>query len=190
MLAHIVSDERLHEAAKQEVNSAWESKQLNLKSLSKNSPILDGIFRECLRLKAGAMMGRRVQAPTRIGNKRLKPGASILIPSRQLHSNENIWGTNHNSFDPNRFVGNKEFLKHSSYRPFGGGVSFCPGRKIAREQVFTLIAILVHRFDIALSEEMRTEFPRINLSTPALGVTGPAKGMDIFLDLRPRATQI
>ena len=186
MLAHIVSDERLRGAIKQEVNAAWESEQLNIKLLCENAPMLDGTFHECLRLKAGVMMGRKVQALTRIGNKWLRPGASILIPSRQLHFNETVWGANYKSFDPNRFAKKKDLLKHSSYRPFGGGVSFCPGRKIAREQIFALVAILFHRFDIVPSKEMRTEFPRLNVSTPALGVTGPAKGMDIFLDLRPQ----
>ena len=66
-------------------------------------------------------------------------------------------------------------------------MSLCPGRKIAKEQVFALIAILFHRFDVTLSPEMRTEFPRLDVSTPALGVTGPAKGMDVFLDVRERA---
>lgn len=190
MLAHIISDERLHGAVKQEVDAAWKLEQLDIKSLCANSPILDGIFQECLRLKAGAMMGRKVQAPTRIGNKWLKPGTSIPIPSRQLHSNGNVWGENHKSFDPKRFAENKGLLKHSSYRPFGGGVSFCLGRKIAREEVFALIAILFHRFDIVLSKELRTEFPRLDFSTPALGVTGVAKGMDIFLDLGHRTKHI
>ena len=183
MLAHIISDDQLYRDVKLEVDTAWKSEQLDIKFLCANAPVLDDTFNECLRLKAGAMMGRKVQAPTRIGNKWLKPGASILIPSRQLHSNEDVWGSNHKSFDGKRFAQNKGLLKHSSYRPFGGGVSFCPGRKIAREHVFALVAILFHRFDIVISKEMRTEFPRLDMSTPALGVTGPAKGMDIFLDL-------
>ena len=190
VLAHIISDERLHDAVKQEVNAAWKSEQLDIKFLCANSPILDDTFHECLRLKAGAMMGRKVEAPTRIGNKWLKPGASILIPSRQLHFNEHVWGANAKGFDAKRFSEHKGLLKHSSYRPFGGGVSLCPGRKIAKEQVFALIAILFHRFDVTLSQEMRTEFPRLDVSTPALGITGPAKGMDVFLDVSNRAKKI
>ena len=48
-----------------------------------------------------------------------------------------------------------------------------------------MIAILFHRFDVTLYE-MRTEFSRLDCSPPALGGTGPAKGMDIFLDLNSR----
>jgi cytochrome P450 len=150
--------------------------------------MLDGVFHECLRHKGGAMMGRKVLAPTRIGNKCLQPGAGVLIPSRQLHFNEQVWGANHQSFDAKRFAEKKDLLKHSSYRPFGGGVSLCPGRTISKVKVFALVAVLFHRFDVRLSEEMRTPFPGLDVSTPALGVTGPKKGMDIFLDLRHRAT--
>lgn len=183
MLAHILFDEQLCKAVKQEVNSAWESEQLDIKSLCANATVLDRTFHECLRLKAGAMMGRKVLAPTQIGNNILKTGGTVLIPSRQLHSNASVWGPDHQQFAEARFAKNGSLLKHSSYRPFGGGVSLCPGRKIAKEQVFAFVAILIHRFDIKLDKDMRQEFPRLNISTPALGVTGPAKGMDVFVEL-------
>lgn len=183
MLAHILYDEQLRKAVKQEVDAAWESEHLDVKLLCNNAKVLDRTFHECLRLKAGAMMGRKVLAPIRIGNKMLEPGGTVLIPSRQLHSNENVWGADHTHFAGERFAKNEDLLKHSSYRPFGGGVSLCPGRKIAREQVFVFVAILIHRFNVELDQEMRQEFPRLNVSTPALGVTGPAKGMDVFVKL-------
>lgn len=183
VIAHILYDEQLRKAVKQEVNAAWKSEHLDLKFLCTNAQVLDRTFHECLRLKAGAMMGRKVLAPTRIGNKMLKPGGTVLIPSRQLHANANVWGADHQQFAEARFAKNEGLLKHSSYRPFGGGVSLCPGRKIAKEQVFALVAILIHRFDVKLNQDMRQEFPKLNVNTPALGVTGPAKGMDIFMEL-------
>lgn len=185
ILAHVISDPGLHDAVKQEIDAVWTSGHLDIVSLSTKTPILENVFHECLRLKAGAMMGRKVKSSTCIGNKWLKSGASILIPSRQLHFNKNIWGPNPQDFDIKRFT-DKRFLKHCSYRPFGGGVSWCPGRKIAMEQIFALIAILLHRFDISLSKDLCTEFSRLDVSTPALGVTSPADGMDIFPDIRPR----
>lgn len=183
VLAYILFEERLRDAVKLEVNAARKSGELDIKFLCANAPVLNNIFHECLRLNAGAMMGRKVLAPTRIGNKILKPGASILVPSRQLHSNEDVWGENYKNFDVKRFTKDEGLLRHSSYRPFGGGVSFCPGRKIAKQQVFALVAILVQRFDIAINKEKRPDFPGIDVSTPALGVLGPAKGMDILVDL-------
>lgn len=185
VLAHILFDEQLRKAVKEEVNAAWKSEHLDIKSLSANATVLNRTFHECLRLKAGAMMGRKVLTPTRIGNKMLKQGGMVLIPSRQLHSNANVWGADHQHFDEARFAKDEGLLKHSSYRPFGGGVSLCPGRKIAKEQVFAFVAILIHRLDVKLNQDMRQEFPKLNNSTPALGVMGPAKRMDIFVDLSP-----
>ena len=183
MVTQILFDEQLRKAVKEEVNTAWQSEDLDVKFLCANATVLDRTFHECLRLKAGAMMGRKVLAPTRIGNKLLNPGGTVLIPTRQLHSNPNVWGTDHQQFSEARFANNQGLLKHSSYRPFGGGVSLCPGRKAAREQVFAFVAILIHRFDIKLNRDIRQEFPSLNISTPALGVTGPAKGMDILVEL-------
>ena len=183
MLAHILFDKKLRQDVKEEVSAAWKSGHLDVKSLSANATVLNRTFHECLRLKAGAMMGRKVLTPTRIGNKMLKRGGTVLIPSRQLHSNANVWGADHQHFAEGRFAKDEGLLRHSSYRPFGGGVSLCPGRKIAKEQVFAFVAILIHRLDIKLNQDMRQEFPKLNVSTPALGVMGPAKGMDIFVDL-------
>ncbi|KAI4273322.1 MAG: hypothetical protein L6R38_006366 [Xanthoria sp. 2 TBL-2021] len=183
VLARILFDEQLREAVKEEVNAAWKSEHLDVKSLCANATVLDGTFHECLRLSAGAMMGRKVLEATRIGDKILKPGGTVLVPSRQLHSNANVWGTDHQQFSETRFAKNGSLVRHSSYRPFGGGVSLCPGRKLAREQVFTLVAILIHRFDVRLSHDKKQKFPQLNVSTPALGVTGPAKDMDVYVEL-------
>ncbi|KAL8762221.1 MAG: hypothetical protein Q9184_001738 [Pyrenodesmia sp. 2 TL-2023] len=148
VVAKILFDKQLRKAVKEEVNAAWQSQHLDVKSLCANATVLDRIFHECLRLKAGAMMGRKVPAPMRIGNKMLRSGGKILIPSRQLHSNVSLWGPDHHNFAEERFAKNKNLLKHSSYRPFGGRVSLCPGRKIAKEQVVAFVAILLRRFDI------------------------------------------
>ncbi|KAL9028580.1 MAG: hypothetical protein Q9180_007144, partial [Flavoplaca navasiana] len=183
VLAHILFDKRLCKAVKEEVNSAWKSEQLDVKFLCANSPMLDGTFHECLRLAAGAMMGRKVLPTTQIGVKILKPGGTVLVPSHQLYSNTNVWGSDHEHFCEARFAKNSSLTRHSSYRPFGGGVSLCPGRKLAREQVSTMVAILLRQLDVRLSQDKKHEFPRLNVSTPALGVTGPAKDTDVYVEL-------
>ena len=133
------------------------------------------------------MMSRKVLARTNIGSKVLQPGTNVLMPSRQLHMNEQVWGADCARFDAGRFVENKTLLRHSSYRPFGGGVSYCPGRVMAKEQVYAFVAILFHRFDFKLSQKDGTEFPKLDESMPALGITGPVKGMDIIMDMNVRS---
>lgn len=134
------------------------------------------------------MVSRKVLEPTTIGGKILQPGNSVIIPSRQLHKNEAVWGENVNDFDAFRFTKNKGLARHSSFRPFGGGVTYCPGRILAKEEVFGFIAILLHRFNIRLAElpEANGEkqiFPQLDDSTPALGITGPVKSMDVVVEM-------
>ena len=101
--------------------------------------------------------------------------------------NEQVWGADCARFDAGRFVENKTLLRHSSYRPFGGGVSYCPGRVMAKEQVYAFVGILFHRFEMKMSQKDGIEFPRLDESMPSLGITGPVKGMDIVLDLKVRS---
>ena len=132
------------------------------------------------------MVSRKVLEPTVIGGKVLQPGNSVIIPSRQLHKNEDVWASNVNEFDAFRFAKNKSLARHSSYRPFGRGVTYCPGRVLAKEEVFGFIAILLHRFNIKLAQfcdGKKQVFPQLDDSTPTLGITGPAKSMDVILDM-------
>ena len=134
------------------------------------------------------MVSRKVLEPTHIGEKVLQPGNSIIIPSRQLHTNEDVWGKNVKEFDAFRFAKKRSLARHSSYRPFGGGVTYCPGRVLAKEEVFGFLAILLHRFQMRLAQPngdkgKQQKFPLLDDSKPALGITGPAKNMDVMVDL-------
>ena len=185
MLSYLLFDQSLLDQVKKEVDASWSEGILDLKSLCKNSSTLDAVFHEALRLKGGAMMSRKVTARTELGGKILEPGNSIIIPSRQLHTNPKVWGSNSSDFEPFRFAKKKSLIRHSSYRPFGGGVTYCPGRALAREEVFGFIAILLHRFHVQLAScgKEKQQFPRLDDSTPALGITGPVKGMDVLIEM-------
>lgn len=133
------------------------------------------------------MVSRKVLAPTTISGRVLQPGNSIIIPSRQLHKNKDVWGADVNDFDAFRFAKRKSLARHSSYRPFGGGVTYCPGRVLAKEEVFGFVAIILHRYNIKLAQpsgsQKKQTFPRLDDSTPALGITGPVKSMDVIIDM-------
>lgn len=87
------------------------------------------------------MMSRKVLTQTQIGDKLLQSGTNILMPSRQLHMNSDVWGQDYKRFDAERFVRDKSLIRHSSYRPFGGGLSYWPGRVMAKEQVYAFVAV-------------------------------------------------
>ena len=185
---HLLFNEDLLRLVRSETENAWEDGQLDKKHLCANSPILDAMFHEALRLNGGAMVARKVLQPLELGGKILQQGNTVLIPSRQLHKNENVWGHDVNEFNAFRFAKDKSLAQHSSFRPFGGGVTYCPGRVLAKEEVFGFIAILSHRFDLklakmAVSGTSQQTFPRLDDTIPALSISGPVKGMDIHVDL-------
>ncbi|KAM4064610.1 cytochrome p450 [Hirsutella rhossiliensis] len=187
ILAHLLYDEALLRPVRQETEAAWRAGRLDVKHLCANSTRLHAVFNETLRLRNGAGALRVVTQQTVIGGKVLAQGHSILIPFRQLHTNEAVWGPTVGAFDPSRFLNRKSLARHSSFRPFGGGTTYCPGRILAREEVYGFIAVLLHRFDVALHPDAGEQpFPRFNDTVPSLGVSGPLGGMDVLVDLAPR----
>lgn len=188
VMAYLLYDDEIKELVRQETEAAWKSGKLDIKFLCANCPNLEAIFNEALRLNGGAMVSRVVLERTMIGGKDLLPGSSILIPSRQLHTNEDVWGSNVREFEATRFLKKKSLARHSSFRPFGGGSTYCPGRVLAKEEVYGFVAILFHRFnmelaDVATDGRKKPPFPRLNDTTPALGITGPLKSMDVIVDM-------
>ena len=129
------------------------------------------------------MVSRKVLAPTEIGGKSLETGNSIIIPSRQLHTNTDIWGSDVKEFRASTIAKKKNLTRHSSFRPFGGGITYCPGRVLAKEEVFGFIAIILHRFNIKLADNEKQKFPRLDESKPALGIAGPVESMDVIVSI-------
>lgn len=99
-----------------------------------------------------------------------------------LQHDPNVWGSTFAEFDADRFLGDPNLSSSPSYRPFGGGISICPGRRFAKQAVFSLVAMLLHRTDIKLA--FRQEFPELDITKPSLGVNGPLAGHDVIVELK------
>lgn len=191
MLARLLYNDDLANLVRKETEAAWkQSGCLDIKYLVANCPHLDSVFYESLRLNGGAMVSRVVLNKTTIGGKVLQPRTTILMPSRQLHTNEAVWGLGSAfDFDAQRFLNHRGLVRSPSFRPFGGGATYCPGRKLAREEVYGFVAILLHRFDMSVvctqgKEGERPPFPILDKTTPGLGITGPLKAMDVIVEMR------
>jgi hypothetical protein len=94
-------------------------------------------------------------------------------------------------FEPQRFLNNKAMYHSSSYRPFGGGNTICPGRNLARKSIYTFTAILLGRYDVSLAETVefmagKQSFPRIDDTKPGLGALAPVHGDDVILILKKK----
>lgn len=190
MLAYLLFDQSLLASVKKETEGTFKDGSIDIKNLLERCPLLESIFHEVLRLVNGALSVRKVIAPTQIGGKTLRPGNKLLFPFRQLHFNEQVWGANPARFEPERFLKKKSLASHISYRPFGGGVSQCPGRYMAKTEVMGFIAFLLHRFHVELSTFPELglsgnpqKFPKLDGSKPSTGITGPVDHMDVFIEV-------
>lgn len=189
MLAFILQSPSLHQAIGDEIAPAWLSTgTLASEHVDKHSPRLEAVFLEVLRLMNSPSTARTVISDTVVGGKQLRAGAKVMVPYRQLHLNQSIFGSTAASFDADRFQRDETLARSSSYRPFGGGLTLCPGRFIARSEVLMFVASVLWRFDVKVlkwSGKMENAgFPEPEDRNPPIGLMGPIKGHDVIVELR------
>ena len=136
------------------------------------------------------MVACRALKPLDLGGKLLRKGYKLLILFRQLLKDEKVWVSDVNEFKAFRFAKDKSLTRHWSFKSFNGGLTYCPGRVLAKQGVFGFVAILLHRFDLDLSSTRpggpQQALPQLGDTTPALGISGPLKGMDLFANVKVR----
>ena len=151
-------------------------------------PRLKSLFNEVLRYTSASSSIRTVISPTVIGAKQFHAGARVVCPFRQLHYNEAVYGDDVMTFNPDRFLQNKTLARSSSHRPFGSGTSYCPGRFIARQEVYYVVTLILYRFEVELTRKPGSvgdpTFPVMDEWRPTTGMMSPIPGDDVFLQVR------
>ncbi|KAK0516257.1 hypothetical protein JMJ35_000860 [Cladonia borealis] len=185
MMAYLVHDSLLYAAIKAEVTVAVGGGLLRLETRLDECPRLAALYDEVLRLTASSASIRTVESDTTLRNVVLSAGGKVLLPFRQLHFNEKVFGNNVDECDAERFLRDKDLSNSSSFRPFGGGSTYCPGRYVARREVMVFIALAMSRFDdIMLAENELFAFPKLDTKTPSLGIMMPMIGEDVQVVVR------
>lgn len=132
---------------------------------------------------------RLVVKQTMIGTKTLRPGRKLLMPYRQMHLDGDVWGPAAAKFDAGRFLRDKNLSRSPSFRPFGGGNGYCPGRFLARREVFMFVATVLRRFELDLllsSNGSKPKFPNLDETTPTGGILSPVAGEDVIVQVQSR----
>ncbi|CAD6446126.1 2e5bed58-8b25-417b-ab5c-118505115baa [Sclerotinia trifoliorum] len=186
-LAYLFHSRELPSRVYEEIESAMakDSTKEKLSFLMDSSPWLAGLFHETLRLCSASSSIRLVTAPTKIGGKILPVGSRVIVPFRQMHFDERVFGGDIEAFHPERFVENKGLVNSTSYRPFGGGISYCPGRFIARQEVCVFIALLLKGYQTELVGDRK--FPKLDAGKPTTGLMDAKIGEEVLLKLTPRS---
>ena len=183
MLAYLLFDKPNFKIIQKEARSAAvQHLQGSETALEQTFPRCIALFNESLRITTSSGSIRTVASPTQIGNYVLQPGSRVLLPFRQLHMNEEAFGLDATAFKADRFLGN-DLVKDPSFRPFGGGITYCPGRYIARKEVVAVVVLALRSFDIELKDGSNSAFPKIDEKKPFLGVLAPLEGEDLRLRL-------
>ncbi len=143
---------------------------------------LQSCVSEALRLSSGSLTLRQARRPTTLT---LDSGETIAIrqgdrvclyPYVSHHDPELFPEPGRYRWD--RFLGEggaRQFFRGGrrvtlALMPYGGGVSMCPGRFLANDEVMQLIALVLTRLDVEL---LRSELPPLDQRRAGLGVLPP-----------------
>lgn len=189
-MAHLLYDNSLFAAVRNEVDPAISKGSSGLESRLESCSLLGAVYNEVLRLNTASASVRTVSAPTHLGRLTLSPGATVLMPYRQLHLNKAVFGLDADAFDPSRFLGDRDLSRSPSFRPFGGGTTYCAGRHVAKREVLTFVALALHRYDFKLAgtqaSKSQGSFPKVDEKKPCLGVLPPLVGNDVHVVITER----
>ena len=134
-------------------------RSVDVTSLKQHCPLLASTFQETLRYCSIGTSVRQVMEGTELdGQWLMKKDSMVQMPSRIVHKDSSLWGTDVNDFNPRRFMkdpgaqktdsGAKKRPSAAAFRAFGGGTTLCPGRHFATNEVLAVTAMFVPRYDM------------------------------------------
>ena len=188
-LAYLLYDPVLLGSIREETTPAFASGDTNIDYLLESSPRLNALFDEVLRITNSSSSVRSVTRDTMINGSKFRAGKRILMPYRQLHFDKSVFDIDAQEFDARRFLKHPGLSKSQSYRPFGGGSTYCPGRFIARLEVVAFVAIVLQRFNVELvmgENKSLPPFPRLEEMRPCLGIMPPVQDGDLIVKVSRR----
>lgn len=112
------------------------------------------IFKESMRLYPPITFIPRVAAEnTKIGKRKIKKGAMIMIAPWVIHRHHDYW-ENPDCFDATRFMPHREKeINPNTYMPFGLGPRVCVGANFATIEATLILARLAMRYDFKLEPD-------------------------------------
>ncbi|VUC24493.1 unnamed protein product [Clonostachys rosea] len=190
-LAYLLFDPELLNVIKEEMQPAWNSEgegSLDMSYLLDKCPRLSSFYEEVLRITVDSVGARVVMKETMVGSKKLSAGRKVLMPFRQGHYDPEFFGPDAASFNPTRFLENEKLSRSASWKPFGGGQAWCPGRFMARREVYMFLGVVLFRFntDLYSSDHRTPEFPVLDDSYPWGGILTPKPGQKVLVEISKR----
>lgn len=115
------------------------------------------VLSETLRLYPPTVgVNRMATESVTVGGYDFAEGTQFILPQWVPHRDERFW-EDPESFDPSRWQGDFD-RPQFSYFPFSGGPRFCPGKKVARQEMAIALAEMVGRVDLDVSVDGEIAF--------------------------------
>lgn len=178
-------------------------------------PVLMSTWQEVLRFNHVGISARVVMQDVFLGGYLLKKGSTAMVVSPVMHSDTTVWGSSAREFQHRRFSltysnadGREHFTssgnhdektagegqrkasnldKSPAYRNFGGGSTLCPGRHLATQEVLSLVALLVMRFDVHPARGRHWISPRKDVPGPtSMPIPVAGEPSDLRVEMVPR----
>ena len=122
----------------------------------------------------------------------LKKESRVAVLMSLVHMDESVF-RNASSFQWDRFrpdavTGKKPVFRKQGkilatpVRPFGGGVSMCPGRKFASYEIKIFVAELLHRYDLELLDKDKNL--KTDSSRAGVGIYSPLEDVNVRISRR------
>ena len=149
-LAEMIRNVHIQEALVREVDEVWGGREISrhssdeeIVSAVRDMVYLDAVLKETLRRHPPGLAVRTLQEDIEILNHRVPAGVLVMVSQKVLHHHPKYWD-HPNTFDPDRFLGNKEITPFS-YCPFLMGPRRCLGKNFAIWEMKIFIAVWLSR---------------------------------------------
>jgi cytochrome P450 len=85
----------------------------------------------------------------------LRGGNLALVPMCQLHDDRSVFGEDAGVFCATLFKRETSLQHCTSYKPYGGGITYCPGRFFAMQKIFAFVAVMLNQYGIQKQQGCR-----------------------------------
>lgn len=193
LLLHL--DENLTKEIRQEIDDCIEShtaedgtvtKTIDISSIKESCPLLLSSYQEVLRYTSMGASVREVMEDTYLENFFLKKGAMLHMPSRIIHQDKDLWGSNVGDFYPRRFMAEEKQNRPREFcfRPFGGGKTLCPGRHFSTNEILAAVSLFIARYDMKPANGGRWTQPTALNTNAAAVIMQPDTDVDVDITTR------
>ncbi|KIX92184.1 uncharacterized protein Z520_12065 [Fonsecaea multimorphosa CBS 102226] len=123
-------------------------------------PYLKNCIKENFRITPVFTMplARRVMSPEGIvvAGQHIPKGTSVAVCNHAFHHNPDVWGPDHNIYDPARWERPEVAAKSRLLMHFGLGGRQCIGKTVATTNIYKLMSTLLREFRFELADEQET----------------------------------